>query len=83
MNFRFVKFLLWASSDRNQTSSTTIVSYGTYISCLTNWLRARNSVKTVKLRSWKLHLQKLKMGQNNVSSNVELTSVVVVSSSMY
>ena len=28
-----------------------------------NWFRVRNSVKTVKFRSWKFSLQKLKMGQ--------------------
>ena len=55
-------FLQWASSDRNRTSTTSILSYGVY-SWLTNWLRVRNSVKTVKFRSWKFHLQKLKMGQ--------------------
>ena len=28
--FRFLSFLLWASSDRNQTFSTAIVSYAIY-----------------------------------------------------
>ena len=39
-----------------------LIIWGLY-SWLTNWLRVRNSVKTVKFRSWKFHLQKLKMGQ--------------------
>ena len=34
--FVFLSFLLWASSDRNQTSSTAIISYAIY-SWLSNW----------------------------------------------
>ena len=57
--FRFVKLsaVMWASSDRNQTSSTPIYSW------LTNWSQVKRSVKTIKFRSCKFYLQKLKMKQ--------------------
>ena len=48
--FVLLSFLLWASSDRYQTSSTSIVSYAFY-SLLNNWLWVKKSVKTVKFRS--------------------------------
>ena len=66
--FVLLSFLLWASSNRNQTFSTLIVSIlpSIFYSWLTNLFWVRNSVKTVQFRPWKFQVQKLKMGQSMI-----------------
>ena len=69
--FVLLSFLLWASSDPNQSPSTLIVSFAIY-SWLTKRLQVRNSVKTVKFRAWKFQLPKLEMGLSMGHSRLQI-----------
>ena len=74
-----IQFLLWAFSEQNQTSSSSIVSCAIY-SWLYNWLRVKKSAETVKFQSWKFHLQKPKMGQRLGQSDFTILFGILIPS---